>query len=367
MKILHILGYDEQKFNVPLVQMLLNKQLGFEDDFSFATNHKELYRAISKYGHAEYFEKGIAAYINEIYKSYDLIVIQGWNQSVPRASVLKKQAAEKIVWRFWGSDSFPFENETNLKRRLAGYLFFRRLCRRIAGFYAIGYAVKTDMTFLEKRFQLSRDTKGFSLPFRYNEGQGAEYKNIYEQCKNRKSDACRIMVGHSANERENHIVTLERLKKYKNENITVILVLSYGNDAYRRSVISKATEIFGEKVEIHLDMMPLNEYRKFLSGIDVFLIESLGSNALGNVTDLVYFGKKIFVRKDSFLDQYLTHEAADHFFVEDLENMDFDSFASRDFNAEKNHRLLSWKEDDEAGVKAHKMLYNTYRRERNNE
>lgn len=361
MKILHILGYDEIKFNIPLVDMLSNKKLGWTDEFYFATNNTDLYEHISKYDNVIYFKKGISTFVNIIWKEYDLIVIQGWNQSVARASVLKMQAAKKIVWRFWGSDIFPFEQEKNLKSKILGYLLFPKLCRRISNFYAIGYGGVTDIKLVKERFHIDNNMNGFRLGFRYIEGAGKEYRNLYEYSKKETNLPYRIMIGHSANERENHLDTLERLRKFKDENIKIILVLSYGKEPYRRKVISKAKDIFGDKVEVYTEMMPISEYRRFLSDIDIFIIESMGSNALGNVSDLAYFGKKIYIRQNSFLDEYLNELEVEHFLVENIENMDFSVFSDKKYDFEKNHKIYLWKEDDESAVKDHKLLYDEYK------
>ena len=59
MKVLHILGYDEIKFNLPLVQMLSNEDLGWEDEFYFATNNLNLYETINEYENTIFFEKAL--------------------------------------------------------------------------------------------------------------------------------------------------------------------------------------------------------------------------------------------------------------------------------------------------------------------
>ena len=362
MKVLHILGYDEIKFNLPLVQMLSNEDLGWEDEFYFATNNLNLYETIKEYKNTIFFEIGISSYINQIWKEYDLIVIQGWNQTVARASVLRKKATKKIVWRFWGSDCFPYEESASIKSKIAGKLLFPVLCRKISNFYGIGYGSITDVKLINKRFHIRKGLKGSPLSFRYEKGTGEQYRKIYEESLKEIKRPLRVMIGHSANERENHILTLERLRKFSDKELEIVLVLSYGKDNYRKKVIEKAREIFKDKVDVITEMMPIDQYRKFLSQVDIFAIESMGSNALGNVEDLIYFGKKIYVRKNSFLDDYLNEISVDHFLVEDIEEMTFKNFSDKNYDKVKNHNIFLSKEDDKVAVKGHKELYAEYRR-----
>lgn len=361
MKVIHILGYDELKFNLPLVEMLTNKKLGWHDEFFFATNCEGVFEKIKQYQNTIFFKNGISFFINSIYKSYDLIIIQGWNQSVPRAALLKKKAAKKIVWRFWGSDYFPYEECESLKRRALGRIFFKRLSHLISCFYAIGYGGKTDLMFIQNRFGIKRELKGYPLFFSFQNGKGALYKRLYKSACENQNETFKIMVGHSANKREMHLITLERLRKFSKNNIEIILVVSYGNMKYKDVVINKAKEIFGDKATIIDNMLPIDSYRAMLSGVDAFAIESMGSNALGNINDLAYLGKKIFVKKNSFLDNYLTENSVEHFFVDDMDNMTFEELKNCSYDMDKNHNAFLFKEDDYFAVNTHKNLYDDYR------
>lgn len=367
MKVLHILGYDEKKFNIPLIEMLSDSSLDWSDTFFFATNSSMLYEEIKHFNNTIYYQGEMSLYINHIYKNYDLIIIQGWNQSIFRASLLSIKAAKKIVWRFWGTDSFDFEKSDSIKTRILGKLFFRRLSYLISNFYAIGYGVSTDVTYLQDRFKTPNPLKGYALGFDFKLGNGSFLKHTYDTSDCITKDCLRVMVGHSANRRENHINTLKRLTKLKNDNIEIVLVVAYGNPEYRSEIIKFATQNFANKVVVQDKMMPYLEYVRFLNSIDIFAIESEGSNALGNLTLLMYLGKKIYVKKNSFLDRYLHDINADYFYVDNLEKESFTEMKSKNFNSAYNHSLFLCLEDDYAVVNDHKQLYNDYRQSITNE
>ena len=362
MRVLHILGYDEKKFNIPLIKMLSNSSLGWSDTFYFATNSIRLFEEIKHFENIIYYQGEMSLYINKVYKSFDLIVIQGWNQSIFRASLLSANAAKRIVWRFWGTDSFDFEKSDSIKKRVLGKLLFRRLSYLISNFYAIGYGSSTDVTYLQNRFKTSHSLKGYELGFRFELGKGSFLKQTYDKSDRIIKDCLRIMVGHSANRRENHINTLKRLIKLKNENIEIVLVVAYGNPEYRNEIIKFAKQNFADKVFVQDKMISYFDYVRFLNTVDIFAIESEGSNALGNLSLLMYLGKKIYVKKNTFLDQYLHDINADYFYVEDLENESFHELTSNNFSFEKNHSLYLRLEDDFSTVNNHKKLYDDYRK-----
>ncbi|MBS6180971.1 MAG: TDP-N-acetylfucosamine:lipid II N-acetylfucosaminyltransferase [Erysipelotrichaceae bacterium] len=367
MRVLQILGYDEVKFNLPLVEMLSNTELRWDDEFYFATNQKKLYEKLQKNKNTIYFTDGIAHYINKIYQNYDLIVIQGWNETVLRASRLSKKAAPKIIWRFWGSDTFPWENAPRLRSRILGKLFFKKLSCLIDDFYGIGYGAPNDVDLIQKRFNLSKKIRGFRLSLTYHKGIGLTYRKAYQHALKKNNSCFRIMVGHSANIRDNHISILNKLAKFKDENIQIILVMSYGNQEYKTQVCKYATELFGNKVYIQYDMLPFAEYCDFIASIDVFITEATGSISLGNLSLIAYLGKKIFLKKDSFLSDYLIEKKVEHFYCENIEKLDFKEFSSKNFNYIHNHEAYLNLEDEYAPVNTHKELYSAFKKDRENE
>ena len=65
--------------------------------------------------------------------------------------------------------------------------------------------------------------------------------NLYKQynVKLKKDSTINIQVGNSADPTNNHIEAFEMLRKYKHENVKIYVPLSYGNQNYASTVISK--------------------------------------------------------------------------------------------------------------------------------
>lgn len=107
-----------------------------------------------------------------------------------------------------------------------------------------------------------------------------------------------IQIGNSADPSNNHIEIFDKLRAYKNENIEIICPLSYGNLQYRNEVIKKGNEIFGDKFNPIMDFLPLEEYLLQLSKIDIAIFNHKRQQAIGNITSLLGFGKKVYIRDD---------------------------------------------------------------------
>ena len=88
----------------------------------------------------------------------------------------------------------------------------------------------------------------------------------------------------------------EYLKKYKKENITVVLPLAYGDAENAEKIKEEALNIFGKnKVEFWEDFVTYEEYARRIHGIDIAIIDNIYSNGLGNWALLTFFQKKRFI------------------------------------------------------------------------
>ena len=82
------------------------------------------------------------------------------------------------------------------------------------------------------------------------------------------------------------------------------------------------------KYNLHLikDFYKFEEYSKFLSTMDIAIFDGKESYALGNISLLLMFGKKIFISKDSLIAKAFDEKNVPYGKVETIEKLDFDSF-----------------------------------------
>lgn len=105
-----------------------------------------------------------------------------------------------------------------------------------------------------------------------------------------------ILLGNSANPSNQHIELIELISKYRNEDIKVIMPLSYGgNKPYIDYIVRLGKERLGDKFYPILDLLQPEEYANLLAKVDVALFNHLRQQAVGNIITLLYMGKKVFI------------------------------------------------------------------------
>ena len=93
-----------------------------------------------------------------------------------------------------------------------------------------------------------------------------------------------------------HEKYLKKLSKYKNEDMQIYLVLSYGADEARiQKLTTLANRLFREgQVTIITEMMDKEKYREFLSKMDVAIFPFLHQSALSNTQMMAFMGSKLY-------------------------------------------------------------------------
>ena len=163
----------------------------------------------------------------------------------------------------------------------------------------------------------------------YEKGKREYINNLIEE-ENviKKDEECRVMIGHNGYPFLNHLRIIDLLKKYKNENIKICLVLSYGNPEYAKKVKQYAIENFGQaKVEIISEMMPYKDYINYLKTIDICILDYKHQAALGNLWLLLYLEKKIYLNSRGILKLATNFEGAETYNVEQISQMNFKEFS----------------------------------------
>ena len=146
--------------------------------------------------------------------------------------------------------------------------------------------------------------------------------------KEKKKGPVSILVGHSATPNCNHIKMLEKLSAYRDEDIIINLPISYGDKDYAEEVVKKAQSIFApEKLNIMKSPMPLADYISFLWTVDIGVFDVYRQIALGNIEQLLYMRKKLFIPKDSVLGKFYGENGCECFDPELIGNISFEEFA----------------------------------------
>jgi len=195
----------------------------------------------------------------------------------------------KSYWIIWGGGDLdvPTEKESET-------VWFKLTCAVKGGF-------SNYVTYLPGDYEIAKELYGAkgscheSLMYESN-----VYKDIV--INSIDDDVTRIQVGNSADSANNHMEILEDLKPFKNDNILIYCILSYGEKPWSKGWIDKVMErgesIFGDKFVAITDFMNYEEYLVFLGGIDIAIFAHKKQQGMGNIISLLGLGKKVFLRTD---------------------------------------------------------------------
>lgn len=249
--------------------------------------------------------------MKDIFRHADKILLHSiafGNTIKEKLSQWVNEFGNKMVWLSWGGDC-NYRNDTHVINIL-NKIKCSYTCQAMVDIIWRNYGVKANSDYCH-------------LSYCY-----IPYDKISDiHCK--KSECRHILLGHSAAKFVNHILGLDLLYQWRNENIRIYCPLSYGAyDAdsfdYRNLVIEKGREMFGNKFIPMLDFMEIYQYYDFLDAIDVAIFPMQKMAAGTTLTYLAAHNKKIYLnRKIMECFDYANIYAED---IELIREQDFEEF-----------------------------------------
>jgi dTDP-N-acetylfucosamine:lipid II N-acetylfucosaminyltransferase len=230
------------------------------------------------------FRNSAIAYIAliKLLNTVDKIIIHGlWDKRFIRILFIQPWLMKKCYWMMWGGDFYSPEQQGWIKKQV-----MKRLGYLVTG-------TTGDYTLLKEWYGAKgQHIKCFNYP-----------SNLYREkvLKVKQHTSINLQVGNSADPSNNHFRVLDHLSKYKGQNIKIFVPLSYGNDEYAREVIYKGKKLFGDKFIPMTTFFPIEKYLAFLMEIDIAIFAHDRQQAMGNITTLLGYGKKVYLSKESTL------------------------------------------------------------------
>ena len=179
--------------------------------------------------------------------------------------------------------------------------------------------------------QFGRKAKVFYTPYPLSENAFASMESLRGRAP-RANGKVYIQVAHNAYAFNHHLELLDALAQYRDENIRVVLPLSYGNDWYNQKngyvaeVQKRADDYFGDKAVCLKRLMPAEKYTDALCDIDVSVYGAHRQNALGNIFRSLYVGNKVFLPRDNPVYTCFTANGIELGCTDDIEKMSFEEF-----------------------------------------
>ena len=147
----------------------------------------------------------------------------------------------------------------------------------------------------------------------------------------------RIQIGHNMFQFNNHKKILEDLKRFSNENIEIFMPLAYGDSGlngqfggwnYVDSVKEKAKQLFGDKLEIQTQVIPLDKYTAKLWNVDIAIFGSERICGSTNIYMLIYMCKKLYLPGNSAHYKFFMDRGIKVFDSNMIPNMTYEEFIS---------------------------------------
>jgi hypothetical protein len=185
------------------------------------------------------------------------------------------------------------------------------------------------------------DIKIKYLPFAY-----LSLNRILPELDGSKSQGTKIMIGHNASPTLNHYEILQKLSII-NDNYSILLPLSYGNQEYGNIIKREAQKKF-TNVEILEKDVERNMYYKKLTEVGWAIFNTNFQQGVGNITALIWMGSKVFLDKNTSTYKDFSAWGIYVFNVQDhLNEYELSNKLSLD-QIENNRKIISEKFNEEA-------------------
>ena len=326
-KYLHVFFYNDIKFYVPLIKGINHNPLLKPNEHFFITDKEMVYNEIKEYNNTLLIK---SSHLLKYMANAKWIILHAMPFKKWQFVFLPNSICKKIIWRTWGHDIRPWNKANRPIYDLLKYLEFQMFKKKIGKIFAMGVANGVDIVNIEEVYE--HKFKYFQLIYSDSSQNVDMVKNIMPTQKNIKTN---ILIGHNSSPVDNHLEILDKLSKFKNDNIHLVIPLSYSDpkNGYKERVIDKAYHIFGEdNVTILNDFIPKEEYIQLISKIDIAIMDMYYSNGLGNISYILYFKKKLYVKKGGNMDKCFTRAGIMPSYTSDISNQTFDEFVDNIFD-----------------------------------
>ncbi len=236
-----------------------------------------------------FFQKRNRKLVKAILKSKQ-IIFHSLNETTDKISILLPGVCSKSYICFWGYDIYGFRNKVNGWKARFWRWYRKQFVRHAKGILTL---VEGDYDVLNSFVKTKgKHLKGFYLPYDFIE-------TLNKARKEKRKNPLWLLVGNSASRSNQHYEILKQLSVYKDEDIKILVPLSYGDMDYAEEIVQYGCQIFGDKFVPVQDFMKAEEYWGMLSQCTAAFFNNDRQQALGNINALLYFGTKVYIRTDT--------------------------------------------------------------------
>ena len=231
----------------------------------------------------------------------------------------RKDLLSKCYWAIYGWDLYNYKKtkvnnfvRTNVKAILStfDYPVYKKLFNIEKKNFFIIHKIPTDIKLLTKTTKVKKDFIQIQI--------------------NNSSDRTTIEI-------------LKILHKFKNENIKINTILSYGNTEFNKEILDTGNALFGCKFEPITTYMTPQEYSQHMRNNDILILNQNRQQGMGNVYANLYFGNKVFMNDDLCTYKKLSDIGIKVFKTKDINNLNYKEFITQDENEKTQNQHLAQK------------------------
>ncbi len=223
---------------------------------------------------------------------------------------------KKSCWIMWGGDLYdaPRDEKNDFVRKNFGQYYLGP----DSGYAYEKYGITGIHAYAPYQYPLSRE--------------------ILDATKRCASLGIRIQINNSSSKFT--LDALNILSRFKNENIQVTTILSYGDISVKDKIIKTGQLIFGDKFSFLDKMLSPSDYAQFICENDILVLNQDRQQGFGNTIASLYLGCKVFVRGDTSVPKWLEEFSVYVYDTNMMKNMEFSEFV-RDDRREENMKASS--------------------------
>ncbi|MBE2983887.1 TDP-N-acetylfucosamine:lipid II N-acetylfucosaminyltransferase [Campylobacter sp. RM9344] len=298
----------KEKFTKPFIDFI-KENFNINDHFFLlvgGTNKREFYIdddfCIKSINNIKDFIKYFIEFNIKMYKSKK-IIIHGLSQPYCIFYLFfNPWLIKKCYWIMWGGDFYFPEKQGWIKKQVI---------RKINNFISVN---NKDMAYAINNYQISPKNIFYSQ----------FYPTCIASCEMVESDCVdtqtiKILVGNSSTKENRHKDVFGILERYKNDDIEIIVPLSYGDEKYKNETMVLGRSIFGDKFNPIVDFMDFEEYKKMLQSVDIGIFVQNRQQAGANIKLLAGYGKKLYISKENSFYNLLTDDGIRVYDIENFE------------------------------------------------
>lgn len=216
----------------------------------------------------------------------------------------KKDLLTKTYWMIWGGDLYDIKSSEKgdfVRKNVYGYIT----------------DVDGDAKFATEKYNSNPVicNAGYTFPITQD--------MLNNTCRINKAYT-RIQINNSCD--ESTLSMLDLLSKFKDENIKITTVLSYGNLQFKDSIIEKGKELFGDKFDYIDKLIPFQDYANHLAQNDILILNQNRQQGLGNIFASLALGVKVFIKSDITTFKHLNEKDTVIFDTNKIKDFSFSEF-----------------------------------------